>query len=104
VKDKKTSSERRELESAVERLTEEVRVLRQSIDEFREDFVHLLRNLPDNLPPPYAHLYSLAESFAVDTPELDEPPTPVVAAPAPQSPAKPSGNGGSSPKRKTLFE
>ena len=50
-----------ELTSAVNALRDEVRVLRESIDEFRTDFVHLLRNLPDNLPPPYQHLTTLAE-------------------------------------------
>ena len=73
VKNRKTTVDADELEAAVERLTEEVRVLRQSIDEFREDFVHLLRQLPENLPPPYAHLGTLTESFAVDLPEPEEP-------------------------------
>jgi hypothetical protein len=54
------------LEPEVEKLTEEVRVLRQAIDEFRVDFTHLLRNLPDNLPPPYGHLATLAESFGLE--------------------------------------
>lgn len=53
----------------IEQLTQEVRILRQAIDEFREDFTHLLRNLPDNLPPPYQHLTTLADSFALDYPQ-----------------------------------
>src|ERR1044072_2197269 len=49
-----------DLVDAVRQLRDEVRVLRESLDEFRTDFVHLLRNLPDNLPPPYQHLTTLA--------------------------------------------
>ena len=50
----------------MEGLRQEIRVLRQAIDEFRVDFTHLLRNLPDNLPPPYQHLTTLAESFTLE--------------------------------------
>jgi hypothetical protein len=61
-----------DLTAAVDALRDEVRVLRESIDEFRTDFVHLLRNLPDNLPPPYQHLTTLAE--AVEATEGESPP------------------------------
>lgn len=61
-----TCEEAESLETSIEQLSQEVRVLRQAIDEFRVDFTHLLRNLPDNLPPPYQHLTSLAESFALE--------------------------------------
>jgi hypothetical protein len=54
------------LEATVEGLRQEVRVLRQAIDEFRVDFTHALRHLPDSLTPPYQHLRSLAESFAIE--------------------------------------
>jgi hypothetical protein len=103
MKNRKTTVDADELEVAVGRLTEEVRILRQSIDEFREDFVHLLRNLPQNLPPPYAHLHTLAESFAVDSRERVEPPKAMVTA-VPESKAKSVGSSGSPPKKKTLFE
>ena len=42
----------------MQRLQETMEVLIGSIDEFRDDFVHTLRNLPDQLPPP-AHIHSL---------------------------------------------
>ena len=42
----------------MQRLQETMEVLIGSIDEFREDLVHTLRNLPDQLPPP-VHIHSL---------------------------------------------
>lgn len=54
------------LEPSIVQLVQELRVLRLAIDEFRVDFAHLLRNLPDNLPPPYRHLTTLAEAFAAE--------------------------------------
>ena len=48
----------------VEQLRGEVKFLRMAIDEFREDFTHCLRNLPDNLPPPYAHLGTMLAAFS----------------------------------------
>ena len=42
----------------MQRLQETMDVLIGSIDEFREDLVHTLRNLPDQLPPP-VHIHSL---------------------------------------------
>lgn len=103
VKAKGRTAEKEDLEEAVTRLTEEVRILRQSIDEFREDFVHLLRNLPDNLPPPYAHLPALAESFSVDSPAREEQPErpdahSVLAPSAEVAPKPPAA------KRQTLFD
>lgn len=92
-----------ELQDSVDRLTQEVRVLRQSIDEFREDFVHLLRNLPENLPPPYAHLGTLAESFAIDVPEEEERPAP-TRRDEPPATAAPSAPVATSPRRTSLFD
>ena len=46
------------MEERMQRLQETMDVLIGSIDEFREDLVHTLRNLPDQLPPP-AHIHSL---------------------------------------------
>ena len=42
----------------MQRLQETMEVLIGSIDEFRDDLVHTLRNLPDQLPPP-VHIHSL---------------------------------------------
>src|SRR5438046_1263665 len=70
-----TFEEAESLEAAIVLLSQEVRVLRQAIDEFRVDFTHLLRNLPDNLPPPYQHLRSLPESFALEHVADDDPDT-----------------------------
>ena len=61
-----TSEEAQSFESSVVQLTQEVRVLQQAISEFRVDFTHLLRTPPDNLPPPYQHLATLAHSFALE--------------------------------------
>lgn len=47
-----------ELEERMQRLQETMEVLIGSIDEFRDDLVHTLRNLPDQLPPP-VHIHSL---------------------------------------------
>jgi hypothetical protein len=47
-----------DLEERMQRLQETMDVLTGSIDEFREDLVHTLRNLPDQLPPP-VHIHSL---------------------------------------------
>jgi hypothetical protein len=91
-----------ELQDSVDRLTEEVRVLRQSIDEFREDFVHMLRNLPSNLPPPYAHLGTLAESFALDVPETEEQMAPALRQEEPA--AVPAAPPVSAPRRNSLFD
>jgi hypothetical protein len=41
-----------ELTREVHALREEVQVLRMSIDEFRDDLVHVLRNPPEHIPPP----------------------------------------------------
>ena len=68
-----------ELIDAVRQLRDEVRVLRESLDEFRTDFVHLLRNLPDNLPPPYQHLTTLAS--AVESSDARPEPTPALTSP-----------------------
>jgi hypothetical protein len=46
------------LKERMQRLQETMDVLIGSIDEFREDLVHTLRNLPDRLPPP-VHIHSL---------------------------------------------
>jgi hypothetical protein len=54
------------LEPSIVQLTQEVRVLQQAIDEFRVDFTHLLRNLSENLPSPYRHLTTLAQSFGLE--------------------------------------
>jgi hypothetical protein len=85
------------VEVVVDRLAQEVRLLRQAIDEFRVDFTHLLRNLPDDLPPPYQHLTTLAESFAVDCPQRIEHPADLNAdAPLPSLLRE--------PRRGTLFD
>jgi len=47
-----------ELQERMQRLQETMDVLIGSIDEFREDLVHTLRNLPDQIPPP-VHIHSL---------------------------------------------
>jgi hypothetical protein len=47
-----------ELTREMQALREEVQVLRMSIDEFRDDLVHALRNPPEQLPPPL-HIHSL---------------------------------------------
>lgn len=47
-----------DLEERMQRLQETMDVLIGSIDEFREDLVHTIRNLPDQLPPP-VHIHSL---------------------------------------------
>jgi len=47
-----------DLEERMQRLQETMEVLIGSIDEFRDDLVHTLRNLPDQLPPP-VHIHSL---------------------------------------------
>ena len=41
-----------ELTEEIRGLRDEVRVLQESIDEFREALEHAVRNLPDRLPPP----------------------------------------------------
>lgn len=41
-----------ELEAQIQRLQETMDVLIESIDGFRDELVHTLRNLPDQLPPP----------------------------------------------------
>lgn len=48
----------RELEERMQRLQETMDTLIGAIDEFRNDLVHTLRNLPDRLPPPL-HIHSL---------------------------------------------
>lgn len=102
VRNKKAAAENTDLEAVISRLIEEVRVLRQAIDEFREDFVHLLRNLPEKLPPPYAHLNTLAESFAVDVPESQTPQKPAATKlPTPPVQVTPSA---ASVRRTTLFD
>jgi hypothetical protein len=47
-----------ELKERMQRLQETMDVLIGSIDEFRDDLIHTLRNLPDQLPPP-VHIHSL---------------------------------------------
>jgi hypothetical protein len=47
-----------DMEERMQRLQETMEVLIGSIDEFRDDLVHTLRNLPDQLPPP-VHIHSL---------------------------------------------
>jgi hypothetical protein len=63
-----------ELQATVTELRDEIRTLASVIDEFRADFTHCLRNLPDNLPPPYAHLGTMFEAFSNDprSPRPDE--------------------------------
>lgn len=56
------------LREVVTELRDEVRMLYHAIDEFRTDFTHCLRNLPDNLPPPYAHLGAMFSAFSNDLP------------------------------------
>jgi len=105
--DSRVETREADLTDMVERLTQEVRVLRQSIDEFREDFVHLLRNLPDNLPPPYAHLGTLAESFAIDvpkdSPKEDEQPA-ATSRSEPPARAAPTTSAMNSSRRTSLFD
>jgi len=48
----------RELEDRMQRLQETMDTLIGAIDEFRDDLVHTLRNLPDRIPPPL-HIHSL---------------------------------------------
>ena len=48
----------RELEDRMQRLQETMDTLIGAIDEFRDDLVHTLRNLPDRMPPPL-HIHSL---------------------------------------------
>lgn len=48
----------RELEERMRLLQETMDTLIGAIDEFRDDVVHTLRNLPDRLPPPL-HIHSL---------------------------------------------
>jgi hypothetical protein len=52
------------LREIVTELRDEVRMLYHAIDEFRTDFTHCLRNLPDNLPPPYEHLRNMLAAFS----------------------------------------
>jgi hypothetical protein len=47
-----TADDMRSLEEEMVRLREEMHVLRESLDELREEFVHALRNQPEQLPPP----------------------------------------------------
>lgn len=48
----------RELEERMQRLQDTMDTLIGAIDEFRDDVVHTLRNLPDRMPPPL-HIHSL---------------------------------------------
>ena len=48
----------RELEERMQRLQDTMDTLIGAIDEFRDDVVHTLRNLPDRISPPL-HIHSL---------------------------------------------
>jgi hypothetical protein len=101
-----------ELVEVLDELRAEVRVLHHALDEFRNDFTHCLRNLPDGLPPPYAHWHGVAEALAGEPLRADDAPrgraepaaeaerdsTPAVSTAAPKPPANaPQPNVASSP-------
>jgi hypothetical protein len=70
------------LREVVAELRSEIHFLYQAIDEFRTDFTHCLRNLPDNLPPPYAHLKNTFAPFCdepISTPRASPLPVPEIA-------------------------
>ena len=91
----------------VRRLRDEVCVLREAIDDFREAFEHTVRNLPDQLPPPL-RVWSLpADPTAPDFGERINAVPPeqmeILRAEAKRC-APPTESPGSSGRQRRLFE